>query len=208
MVELASEVQNSEGCTTPPPVSSSPSRPPEWWRQVALPLYSVHHSAPPLKLQNSSPWHNDYRGTKGERKAQITQNATDIWILLYSGINHLWSVFIPCSFHDKSSTIVFTPCSFHALGLQLWQRASPHLWVQLRGSDIGSCRWRNTLGAFLRSIVAPSGPVCRVNGSAFLCQLFFSSRNPIPVLNLYICFSLRSRRMREHEGGGAAGAGV
>lgn len=206
-MELAWEVQCSEGCTSPPPASSPlpnlQSGVGRWLCLCALSTTLPLHSS--FRI---APRHNDCRGTQEERKAQITQNATDIWILFYSGINHLWSVFIPCSFHDKSSTIVFTPCLFHASGLQLWRRASPHLWVLLRGSDIGSCRGRNTLGAFLRSIVAPSGPVCRVSGSASLCQLFVSSRNPIPVLNVYICFSLRSRRMRELGGGGAAGAGV
>lgn len=111
---------------------------------------TVYHSAP-LNFRTAPPdmmtvGTKAESGTKEERKAQITQNAADMWILLYSWTNHPWFAFVPNS--------------FHASGLQFWQRASPQLWVLLRGSDISSCRERNATGPFLRNTVASSGLVC------------------------------------------------
>lgn len=193
---MALEVQYSEGCASascflfPIPTSRGVSA-----GGSSLALFTI------LSFQASEqhplprwPSAQKQSGTKEERKAQITQNAADMWILFYSWTNHPWFVFVPYS--------------FHASGLQFWQRASPQLWVLLRGSDISSCRWRNATGPFLRNTVASSGLVCWINGSASLWQPSFSSRNPISLLSWCNCFSLRHRRMRELEGGGGGGGGA
>lgn len=68
-------VQYSEGCASPS-VSSSPPHPPEGFRQVDLPLLPLTLDCQP----QSTVW-----GTEGERKAQVTHNVTDVWILFYPG---------------------------------------------------------------------------------------------------------------------------
>lgn len=141
--------------------------------------YCIYHPASPDTCQpRSTVW-----GAKGERKAQITT---------------LWQT---CGFSATPAQIVHDSCHSMSRACCSGRGFTPTLSSAQRVWQ-WPLSWRSTPGAFLRSTVASSGLVCWINLSASLWQPSFSSRNPISVLSLCICFSLRSRRMRELKEGG------
>lgn len=55
-MELASEVQYSEGCISSQPLaSSSPSHSPDGFKQEDLLLYCIHHSTHPVQAPEQLP---------------------------------------------------------------------------------------------------------------------------------------------------------
>lgn len=174
----------SEGCVSAPPVSSSPSQPPRGFRQQGLSLRLLRQAS----------------GQIPRPSAQRSVGHEDRGELALPTALQTWGF-------SSAAQVTLQSVRATALACGAGRRFTP-ICALLRGPGIGGCRWRCTPGAFPRSTVTSSGLVCQTSWVASVGRPSFSSRSTISAPSLRICFSLRSRSVRELRGEGSTRQGI